>query len=44
MLTIDIACKSRPEELLKILERIHNTKQINMEINLYSDVLKIFSH
>lgn len=44
MLTIDIACKSRPEELLKILERIHNTKQINMEINLYSDALKLFSH
>ncbi len=44
MLTIDIACKRRPEELLKILERIHNTKQINMEINLYSDALKLFSH
>lgn len=44
MLTIDIVCKSRPEELLKTLERIHNTKQINMDINLYSDTLKLFSH
>ena len=44
MLTIDIACKSRPEELLKTLERIHNTKQINMEINLYSDTFRLFSH
>lgn len=44
MLIIDIACKSRPEELLKALERIHNTKKINMEINLYSDTFKLFSH
>lgn len=44
MLIIDIACKSRPEELLKTLERIHNTKRINIEINLYSDTFKLFSH
>ena len=44
MLIIDIVCKSRPEELLKTLERIHNTKQINMEINLYSDTFRLFSH
>ena len=44
MLIIDIACKSKPEEILKTLERIHNAKQINMEINLYSDTFKLFSH
>lgn len=44
MLIIDIACKNRPEELLKALERIHNMKKINMEINLYSDTFKLFSH
>lgn len=44
MLTIDIVCRRRPDELLQILEKIHSKKQINMEINLYADTFKLFTH
>lgn len=44
MLTIDIVSRRKPDELLQILEKIHSKKQINMEINLYSDTFKLFTH